>query len=68
MFEFSLQKLGTKPLETLVVGDRLDTDIAGGQAAGCRTALVLSGVTSSAQAAAWSPKLDLIAPTAADLV
>ena len=30
----------------LVVGDRLDTDIAGGISAGMRTALVLTGVTS----------------------
>lgn len=30
----------------LVVGDRLETDIVGGNSAGCKTALVFSGVTS----------------------
>jgi 4-nitrophenyl phosphatase len=35
---------GVSPSETLVVGDRLDTDIAAGQADGCRTWLVTGGV------------------------
>lgn len=60
MFLLSMQHLGTRPDESLVIGDRLDTDIAGGQAAGCRTALVLSGVTTMEQAEAWNPKPDLI--------
>ncbi len=62
LFQMALERLGTRPEETLVVGDRLETDIAGGQAAGCRTALVLSGVTSAEQAARWEPAPDLIAP------
>ncbi len=61
LFRLALQRLGARPEETLVVGDRLETDIAGGQAAGCRTALVLSGVTSMEQAMAWEPAPDLIA-------
>jgi 4-nitrophenyl phosphatase len=32
---------------TLVVGDRLDTDIAGARAAGLASALVLTGVTTT---------------------
>jgi 4-nitrophenyl phosphatase len=55
-------RMGLRPENTLVVGDRLDTDIAGGQAVGCLTALVLSGVTSQAEAQAWSPAPDCIAP------
>ena len=62
LFQMALERLGTRPEETLVVGDRLETDIAGGQAAGCRTSLVLSGVTSAEQAARWEPAPDLIAP------
>ena len=60
MMELSLEILGTKKEETLVVGDRLETDIAAGQAVGCPTALVLSGVATKEQAAKWQPKIDVI--------
>jgi 4-nitrophenyl phosphatase len=55
LMEMALERLGTTREETLVVGDRLETDIAAGQAAGCPTALVLSGVSTRAQAEAWNP-------------
>ena len=45
LMEMALERLGTKKGETLVVGDRLETDIAAGQTIGCPTALVLSGVS-----------------------
>jgi 4-nitrophenyl phosphatase len=60
LMELSLEKLGTKKEETLVIGDRLETDIAAGQGVGCPTALVLSGVSSMEQAEAWMPAPDLI--------
>mmetsp|Transcript_7066 Transcript_7066/g.22631 ORF Transcript_7066/g.22631 Transcript_7066/m.22631 type:complete len:298 (-) Transcript_7066:185-1078(-) len=41
---------GFEPASAVMVGDRLDTDIAMGKAAGMRTVLVLSGVTSEEQA------------------
>ncbi len=62
LFRMALERLGIAPDEALVVGDRLETDIAGGQAAGCRTALVLSGVTTQEQAMVWEPAPGLIAP------
>ena len=40
IFEIALERLGVKPEEALMVGDRLETDIAGGQKAGCPAALV----------------------------
>jgi NagD protein len=43
--------LGTPPADSLMVGDRLETDIAMGRAAGMATAVVLTGV-STAQAVA----------------
>ena len=61
MMELSLELLGTHKDETLVVGDRLETDIAAGQAVGCKTALVLSGVSTKSQADAWQPQLDMFA-------
>jgi 4-nitrophenyl phosphatase len=61
LMELSLERLGTKKDDTLVIGDRLETDIAAGQAVGCPTALVLSGVSSIEQARKWSPQPNLIA-------
>lgn len=68
LIELSLDRLGTKNAETLVIGDRLETDIAAGQNAGCPTALVLSGVSSREQAERWKPKIDMIAQDLAALV
>jgi 4-nitrophenyl phosphatase len=61
LMELSLERLGTRKEETLVVGDRLETDIAAGQGVGCPTALVLSGVSTKDQARDWNPKPDIIA-------
>ncbi len=68
MMELSLERLGTAKEETLVVGDRLETDIAAGQAVGCPTALVLSGVSTREQAEVWSPKIDIVANDLAALI
>ena len=68
MMELSLERLGTKMEETLVVGDRLETDIAAGQAVGCPTALVLSGVATQAQADEWKPNIDFIADDLSSLI
>lgn len=46
----ALDRLG--PGRALMVGDRLDADVAGARAAGIDAAVVLTGVTSAAQAAA----------------
>lgn len=46
LFEQALQELGTKPVETLLVGDRLETDILGGNDMGFYTVLVLTGASS----------------------
>ncbi len=68
LMELSLERLGTTKEETLVVGDRLETDIAAGQSVGCPTALVLSGISTKAQADEWKPKMDVIAESLAELV
>ena len=68
MMELSLEILGTKKEDTLVIGDRLETDIAAGQAVGCPTALVLSGVSTKEQADQWEPKINVIASDLTALV
>lgn len=55
IFLAALKQLNCVPEQALVVGDRLETDIAGGQRLGCPTALVLSGVTDLQQASQWRP-------------
>ena len=68
LMDLALEKLGTGKDETLVVGDRLDTDIAAGQAVGCPTALVLSGVSTRDQAQNWTPKIDIIVEDLSTLI
>lgn len=68
MMELSLERLGTKKEETLVVGDRLETDIAAGQAVGCPCALVLSGVSTREQAEAWTPEIEIMVDDLASLI
>jgi 4-nitrophenyl phosphatase len=68
MYQVALDRLGTTPEETLIIGDRLETDIAGAQALGSPCALVLSGVTTEAQAWEWDPLPDLIAENLASIL
>ncbi len=44
LFDLAMQAAGVSAEETLAIGDRYETDILGGQAAGCHVALVLTGV------------------------
>jgi 4-nitrophenyl phosphatase len=68
LLELARERLGTAKEETLVLGDRLETDIAGGQAAGYPVALVLSGVSTRQEGKAWRPAPDVIAPDLATLI
>lgn len=54
MFEMALERMGLPASQVASIGDRLETDIAGGQQVGLKTILVLSGVT-TAEALAASP-------------
>ena len=58
MFQAALRLLRTLPEATLMIGDRLTTDIAGAQQVGLRTALVLTGVTTREELAASAIKPD----------
>ena len=56
----ALERLGLPPHDVVMVGDRLLTDVALARTAGMVGALVLTGATSLADAAAASPAPDLI--------
>lgn len=60
-------RLDLPPESCLVVGDRLDTDVALGERAGMTTALVLTGVTDAADVAAADVTPDHVLDTLADV-
>ncbi len=68
MMQLVLSRLYTKPEETLVVGDRLETDIMAGQAVKCKTVLVLSGVTSMKKVETWENKPDDVIEDLSNLI
>ena len=45
MLEMAMARMGARPEETVMIGDRLDTDILAGERAGMSTVLVLTGVS-----------------------
>lgn len=62
LFDVTLERLGAA--DALMVGDRLDTDIAGARAAGLSSLAVLTGVSTLADIAAAEPshRPDFVAP------
>lgn len=68
LYQIAMDLIGVTPQETLAVGDRLETDILGGQRAGLRTALVLSGVNTPEQLSAWPTPPDLVAADLTELL
>lgn len=61
LFHTALRQLNCPPEKVLMVGDRLETDILGAKRAGCPAALVLTGVSTAEDAAAFQPPPDWIA-------
>ncbi len=68
MYAMAMERLQTSPEDTIAVGDRFDTDIVGGQRAGMRTALLLSGVESRSNSPEWHPEPDMIAGDLTELL
>jgi 4-nitrophenyl phosphatase len=54
-FHQAMSSLGVQPEETVMVGDRYETDILGAHNAGIRSAAVLTGISSAAEFAAAEP-------------
>lgn len=67
IFHEAVRRLGGTADNTAMVGDRLSTDIAGGQGAGLATVLLLTGVTSREQAQTSSIKPTYICADITDL-
>jgi HAD superfamily hydrolase (TIGR01458 family) len=67
-FRLALAEIAVEPGAALVVGDDVESDIAGGAAAGCRTALVRTGKFSEEALARSAAQPDLMLRTVADLV
>ena len=65
--ELALDRLGHPPEECLVVGDRLDTDLAMGHHAGMTTVLVLTGVTDREDVEASEPQPDYVIDDLGDI-
>lgn len=51
MFQIAMRQIGSQPQHTAMLGDRLETDILGGQRAGLKTLLVTTGIDSRASIA-----------------
>jgi 4-nitrophenyl phosphatase len=67
MVEACMQIMGLDDTTTVMLGDRLDTDILAGQRAGVHTIMVLTGVSSVAEAQSTGIVPDVIVPTLAPL-
>ncbi|MBU0703130.1 MAG: HAD-IIA family hydrolase [Chloroflexi bacterium] len=68
MYEEALRRMDARPETTAVIGDRLDTDIAGGVRAGLATVLLLSGISTEADLAVSPVKPDLVCADIEELV
>jgi 4-nitrophenyl phosphatase len=68
MYQQAMQRVGTPPASTLMVGDRYDTDIAGALDLGLMTAGVTTGVNSAKEFASEDRPPHLILPGLPELL
>jgi NagD protein len=68
MMRTALNTLDAHSESTAMIGDRMDTDVVSGLEAGLRTFLVLSGVTTRAEAERFPYRASRIVDSVADLV
>jgi len=68
MMQLALRRLHAHPEDTLMVGDRMDTDIVAGLEAGMSTCLVLSGVSTRDQVSDFPYRPDLVVENAGEIV
>ncbi|MCY4070586.1 MAG: HAD-IIA family hydrolase [Chloroflexi bacterium] len=60
MFEAALRQLDADPQETLMIGDRIGTDIQGAKPLGIKTALVMTGVEDETSLAESATRPDFV--------
>jgi NagD protein len=68
MMRFALNRLGAHSENTVMVGDRMDTDVIAGLEAGLRTVLVLSGSRQDSQVERFPYRPTEVVMSVADLV
>lgn len=68
MAQLAMEKWGCSPEETVVIGDRIYTDIKSGLNAGCQTILVMSGETTYEILDEAEDKPHMVMESAAELV
>lgn len=68
LYKMAIKQLDLHPEETLAIGDRLETDILGAQAAGIHNALVLTGASTLLQAQSYNPPPEIITQNLTELV
>ena len=68
MMREGLNTLGAHSESTVMIGDRMDTDVIAGIEAGLETILVLSGVTSEAEIEQFAYRPSRVVGSVADLI
>jgi ribonucleotide monophosphatase NagD (HAD superfamily) len=68
MLETAMTRMGVRPEETVMLGDRLDTDILAGERAGMPTVLVLTGVSTREDLASAEALPDVVVSDLPSLV
>lgn len=67
MMRSALDRLGVSAADTIMVGDRMDTDVVAGLESGLKTALVLTGVSTRADMERFPFRPDHVIERLADL-
>jgi NagD protein len=68
MMRSALRALGTHSENTLMIGDRMDTDVRSGLEAGLQTILVLSGISSAGTEERFPYRPSMVIDSVADLI
>ncbi|MCC6147078.1 MAG: HAD-IIA family hydrolase [Anaerolineaceae bacterium] len=68
LFQAGMQRMGSHPENTAMIGDRLETDIHGGQQAGLMTILITTGIDDETSIPLKNIQPDLVVHSLAELV